>query len=125
MDNLSLSVNMILVGLTVVFMSLVLLSYSIVLLSKMLGVKKVKKAESVSAAADEASILEIDENEDLGAPVNHNFDDELVAIITAAIQANLGSRTDTKIMIKSFKRVPQNSPVWNVTGRGEQLAGKL
>ncbi len=52
-------------------------------------------------------------------------DEELVAVITAAIQASLGYEVHNKLVIKSITRTGQSSPIWNRTGRLERLAKKL
>ena len=44
---------------------------------------------------------------------------EILAVITAALAA-MNTR-DVKLVVKSFKRVGQTSPIWNMTGRFEQI----
>ncbi|WP_052045198.1 OadG family protein [Caloranaerobacter azorensis] len=47
-------------------------------------------------------------------------DEELVAVITAAIAANI-SRPASEIKIRNIKRVPTNTPVWARAGRLKQF----
>lgn len=51
-------------------------------------------------------------------------DEELVAVIAAAIAASLGV-SEPEVNIKSIRRIPQNSPAWATAGRQEQIYGKL
>ena len=46
-------------------------------------------------------------------------DSEILAVITAALAAYRGR--NTKLVVKSFRRITQRSPIWNVTGRIEKL----
>jgi hypothetical protein len=52
------------------------------------------------------------------------IDDEIVAVITAAITSNF-RRPGTKLVVKSIKRAVNNTPVWNTTGRIERLSRRL
>lgn len=52
-------------------------------------------------------------------------DAEFVAILTAAVMSAMGPKMECKIRIKSFRRVPQTSPVWNTVGRSEFISNKL
>jgi len=47
-------------------------------------------------------------------------DYELIAVISAAINSIAGN-TGKKFVIKSFRRVGQNAPVWNMAGRFDRL----
>ena len=118
------TMNVVFVGITVVFLALIILSLIIYASGKFFSAKNntrnVKEIDN-----NEASVLEIDEDEKIDAPYNNLSNDELVAVLTAAIQASMRSRPECNIRVKSFRRIPQSSPVWNVTGRNEQLAGKL
>jgi sodium pump decarboxylase gamma subunit len=99
------------VGISVVFLALVALSFFIYIFGKVMkngGDKSKKKLESVSS-------IEVEANVD---------DDELIAVITAAIQASLqkaGITPECRIVVKSFNRVEDGTPVWNKTGRKEVL----
>lgn len=43
--------------------------------------------------------------------------------VLAAISAALASfnNNGTRLVVKSFRRIPQMSPIWNLTGRIENL----
>lgn len=51
-------------------------------------------------------------------------EDELIAVLTAAIAASLNQST-YNLKIKSFRRIGQTSPVWNTVSRKEQIENKL
>ena len=105
------------VGISVVFLALIALSFFIYLFGKVMvnGVEK-KKNKTVKTEIKDVKTVEINaEVED---------DTELIAVITAAIQASLvkaGISPECKIIVKSFKRVGNDAPVWNSTGREELL----
>ncbi len=51
-------------------------------------------------------------------------EEELIAVITAAIAASLNTST-YNLKIKSFRRVGQTAPAWNAVSRKEQLESNL
>jgi sodium pump decarboxylase gamma subunit len=129
MENLSLAANVIFVGITVVFISLVVLSYCITLFVKILGLKK-NRAESTDSVNNQTPISEADIDNETGASdiesAHSEFSDqELVAVITAAIMASGRTRPESKIRITSYRRVPLNSPAWNAAGRAGILSSRL
>jgi len=105
------------VGISVVFLALVALSFSIYLFGKVMvngGKRKAEKSAKVTVESIKSIEIETDVEDDA----------ELIAVITAAIQASLvkaGISPECKIVVKSFKRVGSDSPVWNSTGREELL----
>lgn len=59
------------------------------------------------------------------AKVEENVnDEEIVAVISAAIAASLGVATQN-LNIKSIRRIPQTNPIWSDIGRREQMMGRL
>jgi len=105
------------VGISVVFLALVALSFFIYLFGKVMvnGFNK-KKTKTEKTEIKDVKTVEI--NADV------EDDAELIAVITAAIQASLvkaGISPECKIVVKSFKRVGNDAPVWNSTGREELL----
>ncbi|NMA35132.1 MAG: sodium pump decarboxylase subunit gamma [Clostridiaceae bacterium] len=55
---------------------------------------------------------------------NVKIDDEILAVITAAIVA-MESRPGGRLVVRSMRQIPQTSPVWNTTGRLERLSRNL
>jgi len=51
--------------------------------------------------------------------------DELAAVIAAAVGSYMSEHTGSKIRVKTIRRIPQTSPGWNVAGKHEQLSKKL
>ena len=105
------------VGISVVFLALIALSVFIYLFGKVMadGREKKKVKPEIIKASDVRSI-------ELDAGIEDNG--ELIAVITAAIQASLikaGILPECKIVVKSFKRIGNDAPVWNTTGREELL----
>lgn len=54
----------------------------------------------------------------------HMASDEVLAVITAAI-ASMSTKPGHKLVVRSMRRVSQNSPVWNSAGRVERLRRNL
>jgi glutaconyl-CoA/methylmalonyl-CoA decarboxylase subunit delta len=115
-------INVALVGITIVFFALLFLAFIIFGSSKVLSFKKPKNND------DEITITPRVRNsmeEDTQATDNSGndlYDEELVAVLTAAVLSYMKDKTtDSKIRIKSYRRIPQTSPVWNITGRIEQI----
>lgn len=50
-------------------------------------------------------------------------DDELIAVIMAAISASLG--TQSNLVIRSIIRVGDRTPIWGQIGRHEQMLNRL
>jgi hypothetical protein len=48
---------------------------------------------------------------------------EIIAVIAAAL--SMYETQGIKLKVKSIRRLPQLSPVWNLTGRLERLSEKL
>ena len=57
-------------------------------------------------------------------PASETDDEELVAIIAAAIAASMGVGIP-QLNIKSIRRIPQTTPAWGLASRQEQISGKL
>jgi sodium pump decarboxylase gamma subunit len=50
-------------------------------------------------------------------------DEELIAVITAAIASSLGGRSS--IVVRNIRRVDDMTPAWAKTGRNEQMASRF
>jgi|BioPla2DNA2_1021312.scaffolds.fasta_scaffold44455_1 sodium pump decarboxylase gamma subunit len=111
------------VGITVVFASLIILCALIYLFPMLIPNKNKNSSNKVS----DEGLIDISSNNNAEAekPESNLSDDSLVAVLTAAVLASMGSRPDTKIRVTSFKRIQQTSPVWNAIGRKEYISNKL
>lgn len=104
------------VSMVVVFLVLILISALISLLKNM-DQKKTKEVqvEKVDTLVKEEPKTEV---------VQEENSDELIAVIAAAVAANLGLNIPD-INIQSIRRIPQSTTAWKEVGKQEQLFGKL
>jgi Na+-transporting methylmalonyl-CoA/oxaloacetate decarboxylase gamma subunit len=121
MENLSLAANLIFVGLVVVFSALIILAIAI-------SAFKLFDFFGKKSSSKETNSFRINDN--LGVQTINNSDndlsnDELIAVISAAVASVMGSRPESKIKVRSIRRLPQVSPIWNTTGKVEQILSKL
>lgn len=52
-------------------------------------------------------------------------ENELIAVITAALQEYMKTGAETKLKVVSIKRTGQSVPLWNRAGRLERISDKL
>ncbi|NLD48332.1 MAG: OadG family protein [Clostridiaceae bacterium] len=52
-------------------------------------------------------------------------DENLIAVLTAAVLASMGKGPEYKIRVTSFRRIPQSSPTWNMAGRTDNTSDGL
>ena len=132
------SVNIAVVGIIVVFITLILITYLIILYSRILGSKKSSKTASSTPNPDAAHDIGAGAAHDMNA--NENYintktdpkdngslkdvhDEELVATITAAIQAAYtGREVKTRIRVRSFRRVSADTPAWKFAAWRDQIS---
>ncbi len=107
-----------LVSMLVVFLVLILISIMIGFLKPMGGEKK----ETKTAAP--AKVEKPEEKPVAAAQDAGEDEEELIAIITAAIANSLGVDIP-EINIKSIRRTPQATTVWREIGKQEQIMGRL
>lgn len=118
-DNISISQALIITAFSMVVVFLVLIVISILIS----GLKKIGKEEKgetekvINASRENDKVLEEDQ-------VDIIDDEELVAVISAAIAASMGVSIP-ELNIKKIKRIPQATPVWAAASRKEQMSGKL
>lgn len=102
-------------GMGAVFLVLALLIAIINGINKMLrGFNKPEYEKEPS----EPEPLNIVENADGEDP------EELIAVISAAVAASL-NRSTHDIVVRSIRRIPEHTPIWNRVGRQEQIASRL
>lgn len=105
-------------SMAVVFVVLVAISYLINILRATTNDKK----EQVQQENTKTIVQEETKKEE---EIDENLDnEELVAVIAAAISANMGLSIPD-INIKAIRRVSQNSSIWSDTGRREQVIDNL
>ena len=120
-ERVIISLTILITGFVVVFSVLLLLIGLIKLygtiVSKALESAENKKKQQLAAVKTEntSSVKpEISETSGDVSQLNENgLNDELIAVIAAAVAAVYGEGT---VRVKSIKRVPQSRPVWSTAG---------
>jgi sodium pump decarboxylase gamma subunit len=125
LEILQTSLKVTILGMGIVFVALIGLVLIIMAMHRLTGNKKddrkkisVEKADTVSeqkAELADSAVQQISMDED---------SKELVAVITAAIAASL-HRSTHDIVVRSIRRIPAITPVWNRTSRQEQVSARL
>jgi len=103
-------------SMSVVFLGLVVLAVLISVLKSIGGEKKVEEIKK--------SPVPIKPKENVVENITTTNDEELVAVIAAAVASSLGVNVP-EVNIKSIRRIPQTSPAWAAASRQEQIYGKL
>lgn len=101
-----------------VFLTLIVISFLIDAL-RAASTTKDKKPDVSSTVVDTTS-EEIDGSSD---NIDNN-DEELVAVIAAAIASSMNVPI-SDVKIRNIKRIPQNTPIWAKVGRQEQIFNRL
>ena len=114
LDSLSIGGQTTVIGLAIVFTVLVVLMFVLKIMEKIFAPKTEKKAEVVTPV----SVVKQAE------PVAAEDDEEIIAVLTAAIAASLNTST-YNLRIKSFRRVVNNSPAWNKAGLNETINSRF
>ena len=127
-EQLLMSLKVMVLGLGTVFIALIALIYVIELINKIINAdhNKNKKSDThedeslkrIEKETDASAALHVDET------INDTDEEEIIAVITAAIAASL-NRSTHDIVVKSVKRVPYHTPAWNRAGRNQQITGRL
>ena len=131
LEKLGLGASVTVMGLAIVFLGLISLIIITVLYPKITKalitrssarkekVKKAKKPEAAVAMRKAVSMSDAKSSEAKPAE-----DDALIAVITAAIAASLGTSSNG-VVIKSIERTGQNVPSWGARGRIEQVYNRF
>lgn len=103
-------------SISIVFISLIIIAYLINGLKIISSDKNKKIKQSIENNIDYNIANEV--------TVKKEDDEELVAVIAAAIASSLGVGVPD-INIRSIKRIQQNTSVWAEMGKKEQMSGRL
>lgn len=131
LDKLGLGASVAVMGLAVVFLGLISLIIITVLypkiakalISRSSAKKEAAKGSKSKSVKPEKPVAA----QTAAAPVaaaNPAHDDALIAVITAAIAASLGTSANG-IVIKSIERTGRNMPAWGARGRIEQVYNRF
>lgn len=107
------------VGLAIVFSVLLILMIVLKLFEKIFYKPNnlaEKKAEPVKQEAQKPAVSV--------NPVGDENDEELIAVLTAAVAASLNTST-YNLKIKSYRRVQNNAPAWNKAGLRDTIDSRL
>ena len=112
------SIGLTILGMGVVFLVLIVLSFSLDLLRVLAGDDKKKDTPSQEVAKSSNAVAtpsEANKQED---------DQELVAVIAAAIAAMSGTSVDD-FVVRSIRPLPQKQSIWGAAGRQQQMLERL
>lgn len=109
-------------GMGVTFVALILLSWISKLMS--LIVRGSEKKESVmrGGKSNVSPSSEVSATED--SSIGTEDEEELIAVITAAIAASLG-RSTSEIVVTNIRRTGDATPVWGQMGRQQQMINRF
>lgn len=104
LDNIMLSLRVLVLGLGTVFAALVILIAVIKIMNKLVNGNK----EEQPIASDDTvtKIDNVEENQEV------TDDEELIAVITAAVASSLNQSTHN-IVVRSIRRSSKKYPAWN------------
>ncbi len=103
------------VGMTITFLALIVLWVALIVMSKVLGQTNKKTEASKPAVKAEPSVAT-----PVASAAPEQDDEELVAVLTAAVAASLKTSVHN-IVVKNIVRVPDARPTWSRAGLTEQI----
>ena len=116
--NAAQDLNVFVVGFVLVLAALVLLSTIVALLPKLLSLgKKKEKKDSVVVKAE----IKLPEQ----VEVKEEDDEELIAVLTAAIMSYYGNETKCNLKVTSFRRIDNAPNAWSNAGKRDHLDASL
>lgn len=108
-------------ALTITFFSIAVVFVGLILLSLCIGVLKAVSGEKKPNDTEKPKTKAIKQEK---VAENTTNDEELVAVIAAAVAASLGVSVP-EINISSIRRIQQNTTNWAAASRQEQIYGRL
>lgn len=118
-EALSTGLQTTVVGLAIVFSVLIIIMLVLNCFEFIFGEKKSKAAVSAETPAEKQETEEIKTAAD--SAVN---EEELIAVLTAAVAASLNTST-YNLQIKSYRRIGNNKPAWNRAGVTETINNRF
>ena len=122
LDKLGFAFLIMLIGLMIVFFGLIILICLIKLMSIIVGALTGKKKEQAAPAP--APVVVPEPVAEAAAEETGLENDELIAVITAALAAfnKDGNKT---LVVRSVRRAASKTPAWAKAGRADQLASRF
>lgn len=119
-DKLMAGLYVTFMGMTITFIGLIFLWGAIELMSKLIGTKKPTDLKVVAAAnpAQPQAVLAP------AAAGSGDIDDELIAVITAAVAASLKTSIHN-VVVRNIVRVADDTPAWARAGRVDQINNRF
>lgn len=117
-------------GMGVTFVGLIAIQYMMQITSRVVKSiegnmeKASSEAQVVTKPTQMVSPPEADRSSVVNEPIVNEMTEELVAVITAAVAAAMGTQT-SGIVISNIRRVDVNTPAWAMAGRTEQLNSRF
>ncbi len=118
-ESLALGGQTAFVGLATVFAVLIILMLVLAVMKYIFYTVPNKKAQPKAAEAQSVTAEETAEE-----PESEMDNDELVAVITAAVAASLNTST-YNLQIKSLRRISSAKPAWNKAGISETINSRF
>lgn len=114
------TMGVVLVGIAIVFICMIIITLILSAFPFLMGSGKKKKEKQT--VPEELPVVPtpveaVTQNSVSTGPDN----EELIAVITAAVAACLGDSRASGFRVASFRRIGDNAPVWARTGRLENL----
>ena len=119
-DKLLATGYVILLGMGITFIALVLIWFITVIMSKTIQ-KLEKKNEPVSMISKEVEIKKLPTP---ALVASDDVDEELVAVITAAIAAAMNTNMH-HIRVSNIKRIGDQTPTWGKIGRSDVMNARM
>ena len=113
--------SVVIVGISIVFICMILITLVLYLFPLIFGNDKKNKDNNSKKEKNKEAKEQVVASEPVVESVK-NDDKELIAVISAAISAYLGSNSGIKFRVKSFRRVGDNASAWSKTSRLENLS---
>lgn len=113
-DALSIGLQVTVIGLLIVFAVLIILMFVLIAM-KYIFAPKEKSDENVEYKTTEPETK---------CPVKTENEEELIAVLTAAVAASLNTST-YNLKIKSFRRIGNTAPAWNKAGLNDTINSRF
>lgn len=121
-DSLSIGGLVTLIGIVIVFAVLIVLMIVLKVMEKIFAPKKTaEQTETQAPTVEEVKQPSVVQTK---TEAVEEDEEELIAVITAAIAASLNTST-YNLKIKSFRRVSNTAPAWNKAGLNETINSRF
>ncbi len=111
--------SVVLVGISIVFICMIIITLLLYAFPLIFGGKKKKSREDRTEAASDVLKEEAPAKPEVTV---EGGDQELIAVITAAVTAYMGENSQGRFRVASFRRVGDRASAWSKTSRLENLA---